>query len=446
MFEREKYEAFLFEMQLVQPLWDVANRGCRVDVQAMTELKLQLHCEAVELNRDLSDLAGEEINVKSGQQVGQLLFGKLGLPKGACTPTGRAKVDDHTLAALDSKCSNPMQRAVIKTIRDERERRDLISKFCDIELESDSRMRGHYNPAGTNTGRLAGKKFYPTDRGANPQNFPKDKRVRRVFIPDSGKRFGYADLERAESFVVAHLSHDPRMLANHEPGVDAHKRVGSHLFGVPEAEVDEDTRYLSKRTAHAGNYMMGPKKFSEQVNADTNKTGISLTLAEAKQLLAGYKEYYAYLPVWWRETERAVLKTKHLQNLLGRPRQFFNSISRCLPECVAYVPQSTVGDTLNVALLNSTGHICNYAKRHMQTSDILDAATELKRCGYEILLQVHDAIAFQFNEGEEAAVDKALRLCMSVPLVEPDTLEPFTIGVEMAFGPNWGDVKPYVST
>ena len=443
MFEKEKWETFQFEMQLIPPLWDMANRGVRIDKQAMLELHVELDVEAKEMSSILNGLTGEDINVKSTQQVGNLLFNKLGIPKGGLTAGGAPKVDDKTLAALDPRCSTDVQKSVIRLIRDIRERRDLISKFCEITIEDDGRMRGHYNPAGTDTGRLAGKKFYPTDGGANPQNFPKDKRVRKVFIPDTGTRFGYADLERAESFVVAHLSHDPRMLANHGPGIDAHKRVGSFLFDRTEDEVDGDTRYLAKRTAHAGNYMMGPQTFMDQVNADTTKTGISISRTEAKKLLDGYKEYYAFLPAWWNNIEDEVRGSKHLCNLLGRPRQFFDAIGRCLPTVVAYKPQSTVGDTLNVGLLNSVGSICKYANRYLDTDSIRESAEELKRCGYEMLLQVHDAIAFQYNEGEEATVAKHLSNAMSIPLYEPDTGESFMIPIEMAFGPSWGEVKVY---
>lgn len=433
---------FDFEMLQVRPLWEMSKRGIRIDVDGMEKLKLTLQAEAFVYGKKLELLAGSEVNVKSIQQVGKLLFDQLRVPKGGTTPGGAYKVDDTTLAACLPKCTTADQREAIQLIRDIRERRDLISKFCNIELEDDGRMRGHYNPAGTDTGRLASRQFFPTGRGANQQNMPRDKRVRRVFIPDPNRLFGYNDLERAESLVVAHLSHDPMMLADHAPGVDAHKRLGAFLFGCPIESITDDQRYMSKRTRHAGNYMLGWMKFMMSVNADAVKTGITITAKEAKRLIYGYKEYNIMLQTWWNDTYFELKRTGTLSNLLGRKRRFFDDPERCLPTAVAYKPQSTVGDTLNVALLNLEGVICPYAEKHMDTGRILQLAKELKQeFGFEALSQIHDAVGFQYLEEYTSEVMPRMRELMTIPLFEYDTGEQFTIPIECAMGPNWGDVK-----
>lgn len=443
LLDKQIRKVFDFEMLLLRPLWNISKRGIRIDTAALMELRLNLEIEIEEIGQQVSALNGGELNVKSGPQVAAFLFDRLGVPEGGRTPTGQRKVDDTTLAACAGKCSHDLQRIAIEQVRDLRERRDLISKFCEIELESDGRMRGHYNPAGTDTGRLASKQFYPTGRGANQQNIPRDKRVRRVFIPDPGKRFGYADLERAESLVVAHLSGDPQMMANHAPGVDGHKRVGAFLFGVSEDTITDDQRYLSKRTGHAGNYMMGPEKFMKIVNAESSKTGITITFAEAKRLLNGYKEYYSRLPQWWSSIERELWATRTLTTLLGRRRQFFGHVGGILPIAVAFKPQGTVGDTLNVALLNLEGVVCDYAKQMCDVEKIRDLSSDLKNYGYEGLAQIHDAVSFQYYEEYEKQVVSCVTQLMEVPLLSPAFGDLFSIPVEVMVGPNWGDVKKY---
>ncbi len=432
-----------FEMTLLKPLWEISKFGTKIDTTAMLDLQITLQMEIEELRGQVDALNGGPLNVKSGPQVAAFLFDRLGVPEGGRTPTGQRKVDDQTLAACAARCQHDLQRIAIEQIRDLRERRDLISKFCEIELESDGRMRGHYNPAGTDTGRLASRQFYPTGRGANQQNFTRDKRVRRVFIPDAGKRFGYADLERAESLVVAHLSGDPQMMANHMPGVDGHKRVGAFLFGVSEDTITEDQRYLSKRTGHAGNYMMGPEKFMKIVNAESSKTGITITFSEAKRLLNGYKEYYSRLPQWWNSIERELWNTRTLTTLLGRKRQFFGHVGSILPVAVAFKPQGTVGDTLNVALLNLKGVVCDYAREMCEVEKINDLSSDLKNYGFEILAQIHDAVSFQFSEEYEKQVVSCVTQLMEVPMISPAFCELFSIPVEVMTGPNWGDVKKY---
>lgn len=416
-------KAFDFEMSLLEPLWEISRKGMRVSKEKMELVKISCE-EAIKLKGDqLEVLAGVPVNVMSGAQVGKFLNGQLGLPILAKTPTGQAKWDDYTLADLDLVAKTEMQKGAIAIIRDIRKNRSLISKFVDITYDADGRMRCHYNPAGTVTGRLSSRAFYPTRTGANLQNIPRDKRVRSVFVPDPGKIFFYNDLERAESLVVAHLSGDPIMLAKHAPGKDAHRITASLLFGKPEAEITDLERYLGKQTGHAGNYMEGWKTLQKQINKNAATTGVSIDAKTAKYLINTYREAHYMLPVWWRDTEYKLRQTRTLYNLLGRPRKFYDRLDSCLPTAIAYVPQSTIGDVLNVALLKCY-------------NDPI-----LRELGVEILVQVHDAIGGQVPEANVHEAMARMRKLMRVDLVVPKTQETFDIPVEIAFGPSWGECQ-----
>lgn len=473
MEEQIKYEltdpavrrSFEFGMQLLQPLWDMSKRGIRIDFDQMKRVIASLNEEEAEKNILLLLLCGAPLNVKSGPQVSNLLFNRLGLPptKKQKKPTKAGepvyKVDDKSLAALLLKSKTEEQRRAITLIRQCRKARDLKSKFFEIEFDEDSRIRGHYDPTKTVTGRLASRKFYPTGRGANQQNIPRDKRARRVFVADRGKVFCYADLERAESLVVAHLTGDPRMLADHAPGVDAHRSLAAALFDLPIEEIDDDMRYVGKQTRHAGNYMQGWLTFMTNFNKKADETGISIDAKRAKFLVSRYKELHPFLPRWWKGIEAQLWKTRTLFNLVGRKRTFYSHISSILPEAIAYIPQSTVGDVLNMGFLNMEGRPCDYVLKQGEASDkmmeeiILQQAEELRSLGYEALMQIHDAVAFQVNAAD---VDRACELVtqlMSIPLVNPRTYEEFSIPVEILVDidpehirtntSNWGDVKAW---
>jgi uracil-DNA glycosylase len=181
--EPEVMQTFQFEMSLLVPLWEMASRGVKVDTDGLDNLRTKLEAEIEQRLDALQLVAGRAVNVKSPKQISDLLFGQLGLKPGKMNKTGPA-TDDKTLAEVQLSATNPMQRGVITLIREIRQRRDLISKFVDIQFDDDGRMRGHYNPAGTGTGRLASRKFYPTGTGGNQQNIPRDKLVRSLFIPD----------------------------------------------------------------------------------------------------------------------------------------------------------------------------------------------------------------------------------------------------------------------
>jgi uracil-DNA glycosylase family 4 len=437
--------AFEFEMGLLRPLWEMSKRGVRVDIPAVKALEIQLNNEITAYGMVLNAIAGRQINVMSGPHLAWLLFDQLGLSPIKMNKTGPA-TDDKTLAELLTKAS-PDAAEVITLVRDIKNRRSLVSKFIGIELDDDGRLRGQYNPAGTDTGRLASKKFYPTGRGANQQNQPRDKRVRSVFLPDEGFEFGYADLERAESLVVAKITSDPEMLRVHQPGIDAHKELAAQLFSCRVEDVTDDQRYLGKKTRHAGNYMQGPLRFMKEINKDAAKTGVSIDFAEAKHYINTYRSINEYLQPWWRETEITLYQTSTLYNLLGRKRVFYscrrtgyNSVSE-LPNAVAFVPQSTVGDALNVGLLQLSGVECHYGRKRGIVARIAQHVPALVAGGFQTLMQIHDAVAFQYRPEHKDSVLTAVRELMRVPLVVPSTGEVFEIPVEIQVGKSWGEVK-----
>jgi uracil-DNA glycosylase family 4 len=426
-------KTFDFLMALLMPLWEMSRRGVRIDLELMKSVAGELDGESAMKEFELMFLAGRKapINVKSNDQVGELLFKQLGMKPLKMNKTGPA-CDDKTMAALQLKATNDEQRKAIELIRGIRNARDLKSKFFNLEFDKDGRMRGHYDPTKTVTGRLASRKFYPTGLGTNQQNIPRDKRARRAFIADQKKVFCYADLEKAESLVVAHLTGDQRMLFDHQPGQNAHRNLGADLFSKEAGALSEDEYYLSKKTRHAGNYMQGWVTFQRNVNQDAHKTGVSIGAKEAKYFIGRYKDLHPGLPLWWRRTETELFSSRTLFNLLGRRRVFYGHIRGILPEAVAFVPQSTVGDTLNVGLLNLEGISCPYTvERGLWERDYSNIGAELLDCGYESLMQIHDAVVFQCWERDLDRVLPLVNKGLRVPLTNPRTYEDFTIPVEI---------------
>jgi DNA polymerase-1 len=375
----------------------------------------------------LEDLAGHPINIGSNAQVTKFLYTELGLKAKRFTKGNKPSADDFALADLDLILPPSPQKAGVNLIRAIRKDTSLISKFTTIEYDADGRMRCHYNPGGTTTGRLSSKKFFPTGTGANLQNIPRDKKVRSVFVPDKGKVFFYNDLERAESLVVAKLTGDPTMLEHHLPGTDAHRKLAALLFRKDEMEVTEPERYMGKQTRHAGNYMEGPIVFQRNVNKIANQTGVSISVKEAKYFIGMYRELHPYLTKWWNDTSVEVRTKRVLHNLAPhrRPRHFYDRIDNCLPTAIAYRPQSTVGDVLNIALLRC------------------DSDEELRDLGVDLLVQVHDAIGGQVPEANVERAMRRMQELMRVDLVVPKTGEEFHIPVEITFGPSWGECKKW---
>lgn len=444
--DKKVREVFEFEMAMLDPLWEISKRGMRLDHTLLAKANKDFDAEILALGHLLNVLSGRVVNVKSGSDMAWLIHEHLALPMTRKTKKGAPKTDDKTLAAYLVKCKEPKQEAVLNLVRDIRNKRDLKSKFFNAPLDSDGRSRGHYDPSKTRTGRLASKKFFPTDRGHQQQNIPGAKSVKRCFIPDEGKEFGYADLERAESLVVAHLTNDPVMLAHHAPGTDAHRALASRLFSKPEEEITADQRYLGKQTRHAGNYMEGPETMKMNINQKAHLTGVSVTYADCDKFIKIYRSMHRFLQPWWLSVEQQLWRDRTLYNLLGRRRIFYDHIKGIVPQAVAYIPQSTIGDTLNCGLLAVHGIVVDYMQDHltMTPAEIRELAATMKHdWGFEVLNQVHDAVGHQYWSQYRFEVNSSLRKLLAFRLQNPKTYEDFIVPVETLVGPNWGDVKKW---
>jgi uracil-DNA glycosylase family 4 len=433
------YEVFLFELALLRPLWEISKRGMLVDQKALRAYK-----ETLERDLELERLVltalngGAPVNVKSGTQVADMLFNHLRLRPGGKTPKGKYKVDDKTLASLLGRAETPQQKGAINYIRAARNKRDLFSKFLDVELDSDGRTRGMYNPAGTVTGRLASTKFYPTNKGHQQQNIPRKGRF--VIIADPGYTFGGVDYERAESLCVAHLTNDPIMLEHHEPGADAHTLLATLFFERDFDDITKDQRFIMKQTRHAGNYMEGPITFMRSVNKEAHKTGVSVSTKEAKEFIEWYRTIHHGLRPWWGAIKDQLYKEKELTTMLGRSRTFYDRPDSVLPKAVAFIPQGTVGDLMNLGLLNLSGIVTPQAKRLLPYwEEIPSIGEELRRLDFQLLNQVHDSVGFQFPPKNETRVLELIHKCLHIPLQNPHTFETFYIGQEVKLGKSWGD-------
>ncbi len=230
------------------------------------------------------------------------------------------------------------------------------------------------------------------------------------------------------------------MLADHAPGTDAHRSLAALLFSKPEEEITKEERYIGKQTRHAGNYLQGPRTFQTNVNQRANKTGVSINFSEAKRLINIYREVHPFLKKWWKEVEQELWRSRTLYNLLGRRRIFYGHIGGILPAAVAYTPQSTVGDILNVGLL-AVHDIRSPLLNDEQWETISGHVGQLKGLGFQALNQVHDAIGYQYPIKKRYEVNSLVRRLLSFPVLVPKTYEYFTIPVEIAVGPNWGQVK-----
>ena len=393
---------------LIEPLAGMVERGVRFDVERKEEVKKTLEADVIRLQGELEVAVGHPININSSKQMIEWLYGELKIPakykmrkaKGEASIT----TDAETLEELYGKTKNQ----AIKIVLEIREKKKLISTYLGIKLDPDKRIRCSYNIAGTETGRLSSSTT-ASGTGTNLQNIPSGV-IKSLFLADKGYTLINADLSQAEARVVAHLARESRLIKVFSDGGDIHRRNASVIYGVSEGDVTPEQRNIAKRVVHASNYGMGARTFAKNVK---------LTERESDVLLKQYFATYPRIKLWHTETADTLRRTRILRNPFGRRRIFFSRWDDSLiKEGLAFVPQSSVADAVNLAIINIHRKLAG-------------------RDDIQLLLQVHDSIVMQARDEK---VCEAVELLVKEMSIVIPIGEGFTIPVDVKVGKNWEDM------
>ena len=397
------------ELPLCRVLAEMELAGCRVDKGALVSFGEMLSEKAGALEQEIYAMAGEEFNINSPKQLGEILFGKLNLPHGKKTKTGWSTNAD-VLEKL--RYEAPIVGAVLEY----RQYAKLKSTYADGLLKAmdpDGRIRTRFQMTVTDTGRLS-------SREPNLQNIPTrtglGSEIRKMFIPAEGCVLVDADYSQIELRLLAHISGDAAMQAAFTSGADIHTATASQVFHVPSADVTHEMR----RRAKAVNFgiVYGISAFS--LSQD-----IGVTVVEAKAYM---EAYFATFPGVRKYMDDVVAQAKErgfVETLFHRRRELpeirsSNFNLRAFGERVALnMPiQGTAADIMKLAMV---------AVERRLKKELPEAA---------LVLQVHDELIVECPEAQAEAAAKLLEeemeqvVSLSVPLT-----------AEAHWGKNWLEAK-----
>ena len=397
------------ELPLCRVLAEMELAGCRVDKGALVSFGEMLSEKAAALEQDIYSMAGEEFNINSPKQLGEILFGKLGLPHGKKTKTGWSTNAD-VLEKL--RYEAPIVGAVLEY----RQYAKLKSTYADGLLKAmdpDGRIRTRFQMTVTDTGRLS-------SREPNLQNIPTrtdlGSEIRKMFIPAAGCVLVDADYSQIELRLLAHISGDTAMQAAFTSGADIHTATAAQVFHVDPADVTHEMR----RRAKAVNFgiVYGISAFS--LSQD-----IGVTVAEAKAYM---EAYFATFPGVRQYMDSVVAQAKeqgYVETLFHRRRELpeirsSNFNLRSFGERVALnMPiQGTAADIMKLAMVA--------VERRLKEE--LPSA--------KLVLQVHDELIVECREEQAEAAARMLEeemeqvVSLSVPLT-----------AEAHWGKNWLEAK-----
>ena len=359
---------------------------------------------------ELRDLVGEELNPRSGPQVGHLVYETLKFPpRTKTTDSGKTswKTDKDTLDDLVLKYPEKPTRALklIITLR----KLSKIIEFCNIPLYPDGTFRGEYNLIGTETGRTSGSKtldqiFVREDNeivlkrmGGSLQTLtkhgytledevydtPEDAKIghdlRSMFVPRTGYVFVEGDLSQADARTVCVLCKDYELLSSFDTKPKIHAKTAGYIFGVDPFKITKSNPVipglgiayydLGKRARHAGSFGMGPFRLAQMTH---------LPLKQCEDILFKYHEREPNVRhVYHKEVFDAILRDRTLVTPFGRRRVFYGRFDsqtekeKLLKEAYSYVPQSVTSDALKFGILSLYEEVSNFANFLVEAHDSL---------------------------------------------------------------------------
>lgn len=391
----------------------VQNRGVRIDLTEHERQKIKLDIEIKDLTSKIRAYVGDEkFNPSSPKQVGQYLYGKLGLKEVLHHKTKNPTVGKDAMDKLARE--NPLQKDLFDLIKEHGSKETKRSNFFSLTFP-EGRVFTSFNNAGTVTGRLASSAIFthPLD-STNLQNIsrPPDE-TRKCFIPDEGFLLVKADLSQAEWRLVLFFGQIHRMIQKYkeDPNYDVHTWLARLIF--LRDEILKTERDIAKNGVYGGNYMM---------HYQTASRTYKMELSMAKRVLDTYRKAVPEIPQWWEEIRAQLSSSRVLVNPLGFRRMFFGRFDdELLRSALSHLPQSTVGGVINRA-----GALAE------EIFDPLECP---------LLLQVHDELVWQCREDLLGKYLPMIKRLMEFPLSFKGVPEPLIIPVEISAGKNWMECK-----
>jgi DNA polymerase I len=376
------------ERPLVPVLANMEQRGISIDRQILSRLSGDFAQAAAALEEDIHKLAGETFTIGSPKQLGEILFGRMGLPGGSKTKTGQWSTSAQVLEDLAAEGHDLPRRIV-----DWRQLTKLKSTYTDA-LPSyvhpqTKRVHTSYSLAATTTGRLSSSE-------PNLQNIPirtaEGRKIRTAFIAEPGNLLISADYSQIELRVLAHVADIPQLRQAFADGVDIHAMTASEMFGVPVEGMPSEVRRRAKAINFGIIYGISAFGLANQ---------LAIPREEAGAYIKKYFERFPGIKDYMDATKAFAREHGYVETIFGR-RSHYPEIRSSNPSMRAFNERAAI----NAPIQGSAADIIRRAMVKMEAV-LKDADLEATR----MLLQVHDELIFEAPESE---VERAIPIIRDV--------------------------------
>ena len=411
------------EKPLIPIIKRMEEKGIVVDKEGLQKLSVENHKILADLEKNIWKLSGEEFNINSPKQMGEVLFVKMGLAVKNQKKTAGGKVSTKESELEKMRELHP----IIGLILEYRELQKMLSTYIDnipLMVAEDGRLHAKFLQTGTTTGRMS-------SQDPNLQNIPNKSElgmeVRKAFMSDKGTKLVAFDYSQIEIRIAAFLSGDKKLLEIFKKGEDVHTAVASEVFGVPLDKVDKEMRRRAKVINFGIMYGMGVSALKQNLTTET----VQISRAEAQKFYDDYFAKFSGLASYLDSVKADAVRVGYTETLFGR-RRYFDGIKSKIPFIRAMAErmainapiQGTEADIVKLAMIK--------VDEYLRKENLLD-----KVC---LLLQVHDELVFEIeNSLVEKVIPKIKEIMENV--VDLKKTRGVVCKAEAKVGDNWGEMN-----
>ncbi len=406
------------EKPLIPIIATLNSTGVLVNKKYLEKLSKEYHKELDTLSKNIFKKAGQEFNVNSPKQLGEVLFVSMGIKqvRQKKTATGQFSTKESELVKLKD------EHPIISDILAYRELQKLLSTYIDAIpplLDGSGRLRTTFVQTGTTTGRLS-------SREPNLQNIPVKselgRRIRSAFVAKKGHTLVAFDYSQIELRLAAFLSGDEKLREIFMSGEDVHSAVASEVFEVSPENVAYEMRRRAKIINFGILYGMGVNALRVQLGTER---------AEAQEFMNQYFETFTGLAEYLTKTKATATRVGYTTTFFGRKR-FFPGLKSKLP----FVRASAERMAINAPIQGTQADIIKLAM--VRVGENID--THFKETA-KMVLQIHDELIFEVKDEVLEMFAKETKEIMESVLTKEQT-DGIPITVSGEAGASWGDMKP----
>ncbi len=399
------------EMPLIWVLAEMQEIGIAIDPAAFQAFLKDVQQRLDDLIDQIYKEAGEKFNIRSSQQLGEILFDKMGLPGARRTKSGQISTSLAVLEKLAPKY--PIAETVLEVRKLEKMRSTYLDPLPRL-MDSKHRIHTTFNQEATATGRLSSS-------NPNLQNIPVrgplGERMRSCFVASPGHYLVSADYSQIELRILAHLSGDKSLLDAFHHGIDIHTATAALIFDLDQSQINGDQRRMAKTINFGLLYGMGAQHLARE---------LKITVPEAREFMEKYFSKLGQLKIFYEKILEGARENGFVTTMAGR-RRWVPGIYSANGQIVALAQRQAI----NAVIQGSAADLIKLAMLAVNDD------SELRNLQSKLILQIHDELLLEAPKANAEAVSAKVKNLMenawpdghkfSIPLV-----------VDAGFGPNWG--------